>query len=110
MLRLHRGRLPVEQRNGGGYCVLVFPDSTEIRWLDKRPTPGTRIRSREGWGYSGQVGETWVVDEVVQDDREGDTCTIYCVGRSRYLHKLRNSQGFQAGSRCRTPRTRAPCA
>jgi hypothetical protein len=99
MLRLPTWRWP-SHRTVGVYCVLVFadntesqrlvPETTETRWLDKVPTPGTRIRSREGWGYWGQ---TWVVDEVLQSGR--DTYTVFCVGQSRYLDKLRNRPGLQ---------------
>jgi hypothetical protein len=86
MLRLHR---PDEQRSVGGHCVLNFPGSTESRWLDKLPTPGTRIRSHGGHGYRAQV---WIVDEVLRSGQ--DTYTVICVGRDRYLENLRNPRGF----------------
>jgi hypothetical protein len=90
MLRLRRRGLPVKQDNVGLYCVLHFPDSSERRWLDKLPTPGTRIRSHGGYDY---WGETWVVDKVLQSGL--DTYTIFIVGRSEYLDHLRNRPGFQ---------------
>jgi hypothetical protein len=90
MLRLHRLRPPVKHRNEGAYCVLRFPDSIESRWLDRVPTPGTRIRSHGGHGYWGRM---WIVDEVLQSGN--DTYTVTCVGRAEYLDKLRNGPGFK---------------
>jgi hypothetical protein len=43
------------------------------------------MRSRRGHYYRAQV---WVVDEVVQSGR--NTYTVFCVGRSEYLDKLRH--------------------
>jgi hypothetical protein len=63
----------------GVYCVFRFPDSTESRWLEELPTPGTRVRSREG--------SRWVVDEVLQSGRE--TYTVHCVARRAYAKGLR---------------------
>src|SRR5205823_7188666 len=90
MLRLRKWRLPVKHRNVGGYCVLYFPDSTEIRWLDKPPTPGTRIRSHGGHGYWARV---WIVDKVLQSGQ--DTYTVICVARSEYLDNLRHGSGYK---------------
>ena len=53
------------------FCVFLFPDSSENRWLDRLPAAGTRIRSRQG--------TVWVVDEVLQSGRE--TYTVFCVDR-----------------------------
>jgi len=69
----------------GLYCVIHFPDSTESRWFDRPPSPGTRILSDGGDGFWGRV---WIVDEVLQS---GDTFTVSCVGRSEYLDKRRRS-------------------
>jgi hypothetical protein len=88
MLRLRTWLRRSERRSGGGYCVLRFPDSTESRWFDQVPTPGTRIYSHHGHFYWGQV---WVVDEVLQSGR--DTYTVFCVGRSEYLDGLRHRSG-----------------
>ena len=85
MLRLPKWRLPSRHRNLGGYCVLSFPDSAECRWLDEIPTPGTRIRDCGGNVYWGRV---WIVDEVLQSGR--NSYTVFCVGRSAYLDKLRH--------------------
>jgi len=90
MLRLPTWRWPSKRRSVGVYCIFVSPHDTETRWLDKLPTPGTRIRSRGGHGFWGM---TWVVDEVLQSGR--DTYTVFCVSRSTYLDKLRNGPGFQ---------------
>jgi hypothetical protein len=87
MLRPREWRLPVKHLSV--YCIFHFPDSTEARWLDKLPTPGTRIRSRGGDGYWAQV---WIVDEVLQCGQ--DTYSVFCVARSEYLDKLRNPRRF----------------
>ena len=57
--------------DGNVFCVFLFPDSSENRWLDRLPAAGTRIRSRQG--------TVWVVDEVLQSGRE--TYTVFCVDR-----------------------------
>jgi hypothetical protein len=90
MLRLHQWGVPIKNRTLCWCCVLRFPDSTESRWLEKLPTPGTRIRSHGGPGYWAQV---WIVDEVLQSGR--DTYTVFCVGRSEYLDNLRKGAGVQ---------------
>jgi hypothetical protein len=64
--------------------VLVFPHSTESRWLETIPTPGTRIRDRGGDSY---WGRTWVVAEVLQSGR--DMYTVHCVSRGEYLDRFR---------------------
>ncbi len=71
-------------RAGGGvFCVLLFPDSSENRWLARLPASGTRIRSRRG--------KVWIVDEVLQSGRE--TYTVFCVGRLEYRDALRRRSG-----------------
>jgi hypothetical protein len=86
MLRLHRR---VNHGDVGAYCVLSFPHSTEFRWLDQIPTPGTRIRD---CGGHGPWAQPWIADEVVQSGR--DSYTVFCVGRDQYLDNLRNPRGF----------------
>jgi hypothetical protein len=66
----------------GAYCVIRFPGSTESRWFDKPPSPGTRILSEGGHGYWARV---WVVDEVMRTGRDG--YTVICVSRKEYLDK-----------------------
>src|SRR5688572_10230171 len=80
-----RLRLPTWLRGRGRFdtgvfCVFRFPDSTESRWLEELPTPGTRVRSREG--------SRCIVDEVLQSGRE--TYTVHCVARRAYVKKLRD--------------------
>jgi hypothetical protein len=72
----------------GVQCVVRFPDSTETRWFDKPPSPGTRILSNGGGGYWARV---WVVDEVLQSGRDG--YTVFCAGRKEYLDNRRRSDG-----------------
>lgn len=80
------GRLfPRARPNSGVYCVIRFPDSTEGRWFDRVPTPGTRLRSHGG---DAVWGRTWVVDEVLQSGR--DMYTVYCTGRAEYMDKRRH--------------------
>jgi hypothetical protein len=74
------------RRRGGIYAVLVFPHSTETRWLEGLPTPGTRIRDHRG--------KTWVVDEVLQSGL--DTYTVHCVSRGEYLDRFRERRDFRA--------------
>jgi hypothetical protein len=90
MLRLQDRRVPVNRPNPGVRCILSFPGSTETRWFDKPPSPGTRILDRAGHGY---YARAWVVAEVLRSGR--DTYTVVCVGRSQYLERLRNGPGFQ---------------
>lgn len=68
--------------------MLRFPDSTETRWFDRLPPPGTRIYSHDGDLLWGRV---WVVDEVLQSGV--DTYTVFCVGRDEYVEKLRSGAG-----------------
>jgi hypothetical protein len=85
MLRLATWLRRSKRGNVGGYCVLLFPDSTETRWFDHLPTPGTRISSDRGhWSWS----QVWVVAEVLQSGR--DTYTVFCVGRREHLDRLRH--------------------
>jgi hypothetical protein len=78
-------RLRASRRGAGGvYAVLVFPHSTETRWLERLPTPGTRIRDRGGDSF---WGRTWVVDEVLQSGL--DTYTVHCVSRGEYRGRFR---------------------
>jgi hypothetical protein len=90
MLRRHQWHVPFKCPNAGVRCILSFPRSTETRWLEKPPSPGTRIRDHGGHGYRAQV---WIVDEVLRSGR--DTYTVFCIGRSEYLDHLRNGAGFQ---------------
>jgi hypothetical protein len=60
-------------------CLVVrFPDSTEIRYLERPPSPGTRMRSA--------AGKEWFVAEALQSGR--DTYTVFCVGRREYLDDI----------------------
>ncbi len=68
MPRLFRRR--PKHAESGVFCVLLFPDSAESRWVERLPSPGTRIRSRQG-------GAVWVVDTILQSGRE--TYTVSCV-------------------------------
>jgi hypothetical protein len=87
MLRLLQRLFP-ERRppSDAYYCVLRFPDSTEGRWFGQLPTRGMRMRSH---GYAFYRGQLWVVDEVLQSGR--NTYTVFLVGRSEYLERLRRS-------------------
>jgi hypothetical protein len=80
MLRLLRWRRDSRPTESGVYCVFLFPDSTESRWLVRTPTPGTRVRSGGG--------SVWVVDEVLQSGR--DTYTVFCVPRREYRDARRH--------------------
>ena len=75
MVRLFKRRRHVGA-DAGFFCVFLFPDCSENRWLDRLPAPGTRIRSRQR--------TVWVVDEVLQSGRE--TYTVFCVGRGDRRH------------------------
>ena len=79
MLRLFK-RHPLKRAEWGVFCVLLFPDSAESRWLERLPPPGTRIRSRQG-------GAVWVVDVVLQSGRE--TYTVFCVDPREYTSARR---------------------
>jgi hypothetical protein len=82
VLRLLNLRSRFAQTRVGGYCVLVSPESSESRWLDRIPTPGTRLRAGHGiWG------QTWVVDEVLQSGI--NTYTVFLVDRREYVRNLR---------------------
>jgi hypothetical protein len=86
MLRILERLLPRTSHGSRGvYCVLRFPDSTEGRWFDQLPGPGTRIRSNPMHPRS----RFWIVDEVLQSGR--DIYTVFCVGRDEYIDKLRHS-------------------
>lgn len=74
MLRIFKRRSPTAAESGV-FCVLLFPDSAENRWLERLPPPGTRIRSRQGEAV-------WVVDMVLQSGRE--TYTVFCVDPREY--------------------------
>lgn len=76
MVRLFKRRRHVGA-DAGFFCVFLFPDCSENRWLDRLPAPGTRIRSRQG--------TVWVVDEVLQSGRE--TYTVFCVGRGDHRRR-----------------------
>ena len=78
MSRLFRRR-PPKDADSGVFCVLLFPDSAENRWVERLPRPGTRIRSRQG--------SVWVVDVVLQSGRE--TYTVFCVDPREYSGALR---------------------
>lgn len=83
MLRLAWWRRRPARGDAGVFCVFLFPDSTESRWLDRVPTPGTRVRSG--------LGSVWVVDDVLQSGRE--TYSVFCVPRREYADALRNRSG-----------------
>ena len=51
------------------FIVLVFPDSSEFRWVHERPRLGSGIRS--------SLGQSWRVDEVLQSGV--NTYTVHCV-------------------------------
>jgi hypothetical protein len=79
MLRLFKRR-PPKYAESGVFCVLLFPDAAENRWVERLPAPGTRIRSRQG-------GAVWVVDMVLQSGRE--TYTVVCVDPREYSEARR---------------------
>jgi hypothetical protein len=79
MRQFARWRRRSARADAGVFCVFLFPDSTESRWLDRVPTPGTRVRSG--------LGSVWVVDEVLQSGRE--TYSVFCVPRREYAAALR---------------------
>ena len=83
MLRPPTWRWPFARASTSVYCVLVFPDFTESRRLDRAPLPGTRLRHEGDWRW----GQTYVVDEVLQSGAE--TYTVFLVDRRRYVRKLR---------------------
>ena len=83
MLRLFKRR-PPRHAGSGVFCVLLFPDSAENRWVERLPPPGTRIRSRQG-------GAVWVVDVVLQSGRE--TYTVFCVDPREYSGARRRRPG-----------------
>ena len=84
MLRLPNWRWPFARATTRRCCVLVFPDSTETRWFNRIPTPGTRLRSDGGDDY---WGRTYVVDEVLQSGR--DTYTVFLLDRRQHVRNLR---------------------
>ena len=79
MLRLGTWRWPFARATTSGYCILIYPDSTESRWFDRIPTPGTRLRNSGGLGY---WGGTFVVDELLQSGK--NTYTVFLVDRRVY--------------------------
>ena len=85
MLRLGTWRWPFARETTSGYCVLVFPDSTESRWFDRIPTQGTRLRSHGGNAYWDR--RTFVVNEVLQSGK--NTYTVFLVDRREYVRNLR---------------------
>jgi hypothetical protein len=89
MLRLPKWRVPfVRPRTDPVLCVLVFPDSTESRWFERVPSPGSRIRSEGGHYY---WGRTWVVEEVLQSGI--NTYTVFLASRRDYARTRRESAG-----------------
>jgi len=48
--------------------VLIFPDSSEFRWVDEVPRLGSEVRSR--------TGQRWRVEETLQSGLS--TYTVYC--------------------------------
>jgi hypothetical protein len=82
MLRLARWRRRNDAETGV-YCIFVLPDSTEGHWLERPPTPGTRVRS--------PLGSVWVVADVLQSGRE--TYSVFCVSRRDYRAALRRRTG-----------------
>ena len=52
---------------------LIYPDSSEFRWVDEVPRVGSEIRSR--------TGQRWRVEETLQSGVT--TYTVYCGAKSR---------------------------
>jgi hypothetical protein len=70
--RLPKWRVLTTQRSDETYCVVhVFPDHSEIRYLDDVPTAGMRIHD--------DSGREWLVSEALQSGRH--TYTVFCVGQ-----------------------------
>jgi hypothetical protein len=91
VLRLLERLLPRTSRTSrslGVSCIVRFPDSTELRWFDNLPIPGTRIRTH---AWDPRLSKFWVVDEVLQSGSR--TYTVFCVGREEYIDKLRHGSG-----------------
>jgi hypothetical protein len=61
------------------FLVLLFPDSSEFRWVHRTPRLGSRIRSR--------AGDVWIVSEVLQSG--ADTYTVFCVAPREGLGGVR---------------------
>lgn len=61
------------------FLVLVFPDSSEFRWVHRTPRLGSRIRSR--------TGHVWTVSEVLRSG--ADTYTVFCVAPRHGLGDVR---------------------
>lgn len=61
------------------FLVLLFPDSSEFRWVHRAPRPGSRIRSR--------AGDVWTVSEVLRSGAE--TYTVFCVAPRQGLWGVR---------------------
>jgi hypothetical protein len=57
------------------FLVLIFPDSSEFRWVDDVPRVGSEIRSR--------TGQRWRVEETLQSGVA--TYTVYCGAKGRSL-------------------------
>ena len=84
MLRLRHWRHRFARAPTSVYCILVFPTSTEGRWLNRLPCPGTRLRNHGGHVY---WGRTFVVNEALQSGKH--TYTVFLVDRRQYLQNLR---------------------
>ena len=50
------------------FLVLIFPDSSESRWVYEPPRPGSKVKS--------QYGDSWRVEEVFQSGV--NTYTVDC--------------------------------
>jgi hypothetical protein len=89
MLRFSNWRWPFARATTSGFCVLIFPDSTENRWFDRVPTPGMRLRTRGSDGAASDVywGLTFVVDEVLKSGT--DIYTVFLVDRRQYVRNFR---------------------
>ena len=62
------------------FLVLIFPDSSEFRWVDEPPRVGSEIRS--------QTGRRWRVEETLQSGVA--TYTVYCGAKQRGLGGTRD--------------------
>jgi len=62
----------------GVYCVFIFPDSSESRYVRHPPQQGACVPS--------PLGTEWYVAEVLQSGRA--TYTVFCVGRQDFRERF----------------------
>jgi hypothetical protein len=79
LVSLERGTLKELDDTPNTFLVLLFPDSSEFRWVHRIPRRGSRIRSR--------IGDVWTVSEVLQSG--ADTYTVFCVAPREGLGGVR---------------------